>query len=588
MKKLLSLILSAALISSLTYIPPVFAEQTATAQDVAAAKAQHSLAEDGDDYAKFMEKADEASKDNVSPEDAYKTYFFSEEITEYGADGKSFATSGLVLADPETTRLGSLMKTSDDKYYDFRRIYIYKDKTNPYEAGKIFMYSDGLSAEAVSSAAKANAELFFLTDSDIARVINEYALGKPNDIRYVSANRHSINIDVPIHGNAVYVRTDEGEFMITSVVYTDDALSSCLVLDSGEYINCEQGKKSAGLDKAYETHNLKRAPSFTDTAGDAAVGLLSRLGIINGYGDDTFRGDKNVTRAEAARMIAVMSADTDTYFNGYLNNYDDYYDIDIFTDVPDSHWAKKYILYGYSEGYISGASKSGRQPVKDCPALYMIDWDGEKVRKTDAEYLDTYDFRPDDAVTERQMAKMLVSVIDKFGDTMASAEGGWPDGYVAVAKRLGICENASDLPATRLTAAHMIKNALDAYVTNSDEPEEVYDIAGDFFNHSVAEPGATATETTFSKGIFYNLHWRQRRAKIHGTVTAARNTDSSLRDNEIKFTVGETYDCYIKKFRSGKSVKLLAGYDDIEDYIGKECDIYIELVNGNPIAVMAE
>ena len=40
----------------------------------------------------------------------------------------------------------------------------------------------------------------------------------------------------------------------------------------------------------------------------AAVNLLAAKGIINGYGDQTFRGEKNITRYEAAVMIAKLSA----------------------------------------------------------------------------------------------------------------------------------------------------------------------------------------------------------------------------------------------------------------------------------------
>ena len=43
-----------------------------------------------------------------------------------------------------------------------------------------------------------------------------------------------------------------------------------------------------------------------------AVAQLAQDGVIDGYGDNTFQGDKNITRYEMAQMVAKAMAKTNT------------------------------------------------------------------------------------------------------------------------------------------------------------------------------------------------------------------------------------------------------------------------------------
>lgn len=82
--------------------------------------------------------------------------------------------------------------------------------------------------------------------------------------------------------------------------------------------------------------------SFSDVAWYYdAVSALTGSGIIAGYPDGTFRPENSITRAEFAKMIAE-----------YLElNLIDTAD---FNDVPEAHWANRYIAAAQKSGYVTG------------------------------------------------------------------------------------------------------------------------------------------------------------------------------------------------------------------------------------------
>ena len=77
------------------------------------------------------------------------------------------------------------------------------------------------------------------------------------------------------------------------------------------------------------------------------VTLLTSRGIFNGYGDGTFRGNRNITRYETATILAKLLS------NKKANaSYDESLK---FTDVTIKHWAYRYVNFvaqnGISKGY---------------------------------------------------------------------------------------------------------------------------------------------------------------------------------------------------------------------------------------------
>lgn len=94
--------------------------------------------------------------------------------------------------------------------------------------------------------------------------------------------------------------------------------------------------------------NLTKDNAYSDVSGTAwyaaAVSTLSKMGVISGYPDGTFRPNAPITRAEFAAMIArfdetAKSADTP------------------FTDIS-GHWAKNAIGKAYGNGWVEGSSKT--------------------------------------------------------------------------------------------------------------------------------------------------------------------------------------------------------------------------------------
>lgn len=151
-----------------------------------------------------------------------------------------------------------------------------------------------------------------------------------------------------------------------------------------------------------------------------ATDILSDMGIITGYDDDTFRADNNITRAEFAVIIARMRR-----MNENSERERTYY-----YDVPSDHWAAGSINQLSQNGIVSGY--------------------GEGI------------FGVDKNVTVQEAYKMLLSMLG-YGPA-AEAEGGYPEGYIKNASSSGLNDN---IPAgstdnlTRGQAAVLVYNALD-------------------------------------------------------------------------------------------------------------------------------
>ena len=102
------------------------------------------------------------------------------------------------------------------------------------------------------------------------------------------------------------------------------------------------------LKDGVRTQNLTKDNAYSDVPDTAwystAVSTLSKMGVISGYPDGTFRPNAPITRAEFAAMIArfdetAKSADTP------------------FTDIS-GHWAENAIGKAYGNGWVEGSSKT--------------------------------------------------------------------------------------------------------------------------------------------------------------------------------------------------------------------------------------
>lgn len=81
-----------------------------------------------------------------------------------------------------------------------------------------------------------------------------------------------------------------------------------------------------------------------------AIGYLEEYRIINGYAGNLFKPNNPITRAEFAAIACRFEELTvgDSHFS----------------DVPDSHWAAKYINYAATRGWVTGYTDGTFKPNK--------------------------------------------------------------------------------------------------------------------------------------------------------------------------------------------------------------------------------
>lgn len=151
----------------------------------------------------------------------------------------------------------------------------------------------------------------------------------------------------------------------------------------------------------------------------AAVRCLSATGILVGFENGEFRPDETITRAQAAAIICRLK--------GVAGQAEEMHDMP-FTDVPQDHWAAGYITVAEALEIISGYGNGT--------------------------------FGPEDTLTYAQMLSILINAWG-YAD-MAKYSGGWPEGYLAVAREYGLIGSNvnGDAPCPRGAVAQMCYRAL--------------------------------------------------------------------------------------------------------------------------------
>jgi hypothetical protein len=170
---------------------------------------------------------------------------------------------------------------------------------------------------------------------------------------------------------------------------------------------------------------------FEDIGQKEAVDVLTALGILSGYavGDGfEFRPEQNITRAEAAKIMAYVilgTASADALVPASTG----------FRDVPMDHWASSFVAFGVNRGILAGHG------------------DGT--------------FSPENQVTATQMAKMLLMAMG-YGQHGEFTGGGWELNVIAIATHRDVRvlagtgnPNFSE-PATRQEVARYTFQALTA------------------------------------------------------------------------------------------------------------------------------
>lgn len=157
------------------------------------------------------------------------------------------------------------------------------------------------------------------------------------------------------------------------------------------------------------------ATSFPDVPDNAvyadAAEYLNEAGIMQGDAQGNFNPDKSVTRAQMAAILCRMLDETEDLAT----------DGSQFTDVPASYWANGYILKAADLGIIGGYK------------------DGT--------------FKPDNTVTFEQAVTMVVRAVG--GETIAQESGGYPSGFLSIAKTYGFLSGVKVASGTEMSRANV-------------------------------------------------------------------------------------------------------------------------------------
>lgn len=164
-----------------------------------------------------------------------------------------------------------------------------------------------------------------------------------------------------------------------------------------------------------------------DRSTAMAVESLRLLGVLDGYGDGTFRPGTVLNRAQFCKM-AVYAMNGSSELSRYRT-------VTIFPDVKPSHWAA---------AYINMAAKG-----KDIISGYA---DGR--------------FHPDRTVTVGQAVTILMRMLGYKDEDIG---GIWPDSYMAEAATVGLTEGVSTNGSAGLTRAQAARLFLNLLRTQTKE-----------------------------------------------------------------------------------------------------------------------
>ena len=190
----------------------------------------------------------------------------------------------------------------------------------------------------------------------------------------------------------------------------------------------------------------------SDSYTATAVESLRLMGVLDGYGDGTFRPDTILNRAQFCKM-AVYAMDG----SGELGRYST---VTIFPDVKPSHWASAYINMAARKGIISGFA------------------DGK--------------FKPSQTVTAGQAVTILMRGLGYKDEDMG---GVWPQSYMAEAQTNGLLKSTGITSAyAGLTRAQAAKLFLNLFEAKHGKSETL------LFNYNVGKDEVYLTAVDGGKG----------------------------------------------------------------------------------------
>lgn len=183
---------------------------------------------------------------------------------------------------------------------------------------------------------------------------------------------------------------------------------------------------------AAETKTTEKVEKITGK--DNKIQYVVDKKLVEGYEDGSLGLDKNITRAEITKLLAIANGNKDlaAKLQGAMKLY---------SDVDNSHWANGVITVGTT---VPSAT-NGQPMLQGYP-------DGS--------------FKPENNVTYAELAKMLVVLVktDLTADMLKEANAKWAGLWLTWAQQLGILDDVtvadSNAAANRGDAFTMVYNAL--------------------------------------------------------------------------------------------------------------------------------
>ena len=197
--------------------------------------------------------------------------------------------------------------------------------------------------------------------------------------------------------------------------------------------------------------------AFTDVNTEnnnyTAIESISKMGIINGYADGSYRPDSPITKAELSTIVANCSG----------SDHFDYYNVnEYFDDVSNNHWAAQYISYAAVCGCFSTFNN---KPISTINTGSL----GSTFIN-----IENCTFNPDSYATYEEAVKAIITL--QGYNIIAEREFSGEDKYIQCAKEFEILNGLGEVEynayATRGDVALIMYNFLDKGRVNADKPSE--------------------------------------------------------------------------------------------------------------------
>ena len=255
------------------------------------------------------------------------------------------------------------------------------------------------------------------------------------------------------------------------------------------------------------------------------ITLLEALGVFQGDENGNFNPEKNVTRAEAAKMIYVLKN------NGVDDGAVAFQGVSKYSDVTTGFWAEGYINYCTNLGIMAGWSENGVQK-----------------------------FDPNGNVTGVELTKMLLCLVGYRADVQGyTNNNAWQANVLLDGANSGITttyEPSVYSPAPRQWTARLLVNALNAPFVTYNRGEIMYG--------TIADPTMSYAEQYLGLDTVVGVLTSTNNNKLG---TDLKSIESSLNDSEYSYVVTGTD-------KDGKEVGRSFKVDVDDALLGRQVKVY--------------